>query len=71
VLLARRGVEVAPAEGETVGEALEGKVYSGVPSAGKRAFRWLVRNVLYAPLAVENVIGRSVELLAVGRKKTT
>lgn len=70
VLLARRGIEVAPAATETVGEALEGKVYAGVPSAGKRAFRWLVRNVLYAPLAVENLVGRSVELLAVARKET-
>lgn len=67
-LLARKGVEVQPTEGQTVGEALEGQVYATVPSAGKRAFRWLVRNVLYAPVAIENAIGRSVELLAVARK---
>ena len=66
--LARHGVEVAPTGDQTPGEALEGKVYAGVPSAGKQAFRWLVRNVLYAPLAVENLIGRSVEVFAIGRK---
>lgn len=67
-LLARRGVEVAPAEGQTVGEVLEGEVYAGVPWQAKRVFRWLVRNVFYAPLAVENLVGRSVELLAVARR---
>jgi hypothetical protein len=30
---------------------------------GARAARWLVRNVLYAPVAVENLVGRSVILL--------
>jgi len=64
----RRGVQVAPAEDQTVGEALDGQVYASVPSLGKRAFRWLIRNVAYAPLAVENLIGRSVELFAVGRR---
>ena len=66
--LARKHIEVAPAPGQTVGEALSGKLYPSVPSVGKRAFRWLVRNVCYAPLAVENLVGRSVELLAVARK---
>ena len=61
-------MQIEPGEHETVGEALEGQVYPSVPSGGKRAFRWFVRNVLYAPLAVENLIGRSVEILAVGRK---
>jgi hypothetical protein len=51
-----------------VGEVLEGKVYPGVPSAGKRAFRWFLRNVLYLPLAAENLIGRSVEVLAIARR---
>jgi SAM-dependent methyltransferase len=32
-------------------------------SMGARAARWLVRNVLYAPVAVENLVGRSVILL--------
>ena len=68
LLLERRGVQVQPTEGQTVGEALEGQVYATVPSAGKRVFRWLVRNVLYAPLALENVVGRSVELLAVAKR---
>jgi SAM-dependent methyltransferase len=66
--LARRGVQIEPGENETVGQALDGQVYASVPSAGKWAFRWFVRNVLYAPLAAENLVGRSVELLAVGRK---
>ena len=39
-------VQVAPEEDQTVGEVLDGQVYAGVPSTGKRAFRWLVRNVL-------------------------
>jgi SAM-dependent methyltransferase len=68
LLLRRRGIEIAPTAEQTVGEALEGKVYAGVPSAGKRAFRWLVRNVAYLPLAIENLIGRSVELLAIARR---
>ena len=67
-LLDRRGISVAPLGEQTVGEALEGKVYPGVPSAGKRVFRWFVRNVAYLPLAIENVIGRSVTLLAAGRR---
>jgi SAM-dependent methyltransferase len=66
--LRRLGVTVAPQGDQTVGDALEGKVYSGVPSIGKRAFRWLVRNVAYLPFAVENLIGRSVTLLATGRR---
>jgi SAM-dependent methyltransferase len=68
LLLRRRGIEVAPTAEQTVGEALEGKVYPGVPSAGKRAFRWLMRNVAYLPLVIENLIGRSVELLATARR---
>lgn len=66
--LDRTGAQVAPTEGENLGEALEGKVYGGVSGRAKRAFRWLLRNVLYAPLAVENIIGRSATLIGVGRK---
>ncbi len=66
--LARKGFQVKPAPGQPAGEVLEGHVYAGVPSAGKRAFRWFARNVLYLPLAVENLVGRSVELLAIARK---
>jgi SAM-dependent methyltransferase len=66
--LARQGAEVRPAEGQTVGEALEGRVCPSIPSAGKRAFRWFLRNMLYLPLAIENVAGRSVEVLAIARK---
>ena len=69
IQLKRRGVQVAPAEDQTVGEVLDGQVYASVPSLGKRAFRWLVRNVAYAPFAIENTIGRSLELLAVGRRQ--
>jgi SAM-dependent methyltransferase len=68
VLLARKGIAVQPSGSQTVGEVLEGKVYPGVPSAGKRAFRWLVRNVVYLPFAIENLVGRSVELLAIARR---
>ena len=34
----------------------------------KRAFRWLAKYVLYAPFAVENLIGRSVELHGIARR---
>jgi len=63
-----RGVEVTPQEGHDMTQVLEGKVYSSVPSAGKRAFRWFIKRIAYAPWAIENLIGRSVEVLAVGRK---
>lgn len=66
--LAHRGVTVAPTEDQTVGEVLQGQVYAAVPSVGKRAFRWVARNLLYAPLAVENLVGRSAELIAIGRR---
>ncbi len=68
VRLRRKGIEVLPAEGQPVGESLEGHVYPGVPSLAKRAFRWGLRNVLYAPLAVENLLGRSAVLLAVAKR---
>jgi len=64
----RRRLEVVPEAGQTTSDALVGKVYPGVPSAGKRAFRWLARNVAYVPFAFENLIGRSVELLATATK---
>lgn len=63
-----RRVEVTPQEGHDMTQVLEGKVYSSVPSAGKRAFRWFIKHIAYAPWAIENLIGRSVEVLAVGRK---
>ena len=66
--LARRGIEVVPADGQSASEALEGKVYPGVPSAGKRLFRWVAKYILYAPFAFENLIGRSVELVGMARK---
>jgi hypothetical protein len=68
LLLARRGVAVEPSSARPPSESLEGQVYASVPRRGKRAFRWLVRNVLYAPVAIENVIGRGVMLLGVGTK---
>jgi SAM-dependent methyltransferase len=68
VQFARRGVAVTPAEGQSVGEALAGLVYPSVPSVGKRAFRWVLRNLVYLPVGVENWIGRSTELLAFGRR---
>ena len=64
----RTGVQVTPTDGQSVAEALEGKVYPSVPSTGTRLFRWFLRNVLYAPIGLENAIGRSVELLAIARK---
>lgn len=67
-LLKRRGIVVAPRPEDTVGQALEGKVYPSVPPIGKRAFRWILRNVIYLPVAAENVIGRSVTILAKARK---
>ena len=66
--LARRGVEVTPSPGETVGQALDGLVYDEVPSVVKRAFRWFVGHVLYLPLAAENVFGRSADLLGIASK---
>ncbi len=66
--LARKGVEVAPTPEQTTGEALGGQVYAGVSPAAKRAFRWVAKNILYAPIGFENLIGRSVELLAMGRR---
>jgi len=66
--LARKGIQVEPRPGRPAGEVLQGHVYAGVPSAGKRAFRWFAKYVLYLPFAFENLIGRSVELLAVARK---
>jgi SAM-dependent methyltransferase len=66
---ARRGVHVAPGPGESLAQALEGKVYPQVPGGAKRMFRWLVRHVLYAPLALENLLGGAVQLLAVAYKQ--
>jgi SAM-dependent methyltransferase len=66
--LARKGVEIAPEEGQTTGEALEGHVYVGVPSTAKRLFRWLVRYVVYLPVGVENLLGRGFGLFAIGRR---
>ncbi|MBM3499681.1 MAG: class I SAM-dependent methyltransferase [Armatimonadetes bacterium] len=66
--LARRGIEVTPTPGGTVGQALDGLVYGAVPSGAKRAFRWIVGRVVYLPLAIENLVGRSVELLGMGWK---
>lgn len=61
----------APVAAEAeAGHGLEGKVYPGVSARAKRAFRWLVRNVGYAPLALENVLGHSVTLLASGYRPT-
>ncbi len=47
--------------------ALEGKVYPGVPARGKRAFRWALRNLAYAPLAIENWCGGAVNLVGIAR----
>ncbi|MBI3921260.1 MAG: class I SAM-dependent methyltransferase [Armatimonadetes bacterium] len=66
--LSRSNLPIAPASGETLSESLEGKVYSGVTPAAKRAFRWILRRVLYFPLSVENLVGRSISLLAITRK---
>ncbi len=69
--LARRDTampQTPPASQAAPGDILDGHVYPGVPSRAKRAFRWFSRNLLYTPLAVENWTGRSISLLAVGRK---
>jgi hypothetical protein len=68
ILLARRGVSVAPVSEQPPSESLDGQVYASVPRVGKRAFRWLLRRVLYLPLAIENVVGRSVSLVGVAAK---
>ena len=64
----RRGLAPAADEGQTADEVLQGIVYPDVPRRTKQAFRWLVRHALYAPLSVENLIGRGAALLAIGRK---
>lgn len=50
-----------------VAEALSGKVYAGVPARGKRAFRWALRNLAYAPLALENWCGGAVNLVGMAQ----
>lgn len=67
----QRPKEAAPAD--TAGDHPDGspapeQVYPAVPPLGKRVFRWTARHVLYAPVAIENLIGRSATLLAVARK---
>lgn len=64
----RKRVAPTAAAASDGGNAPADGVYASVPSTGKRAFRWAVRHLLYAPLAVENAVGRSVELYAVARK---
>lgn len=66
--LRRLGEEIVARPGQAPKDVLAGRVYPGVPGAAKKAFRWLAGTVLYLPLAVENIIGRSVQILAVGRR---
>lgn len=68
MLLARRGVSVAPSAVRPPSESLDGQVYASVPRGGKQVFRWFVRRALYAPVAIENVIGRSVGLVGIATK---
>lgn len=44
------------------------QTYPAVPRWTKRAFRTALRHLLYAPVSVENLLGRSVQLLAFARK---
>lgn len=66
--LRRLGEEIVARPGEAPKDVLAGRVYPSMPGAAKKAFRWLAGTVLYLPLAVENVIGRSVQILAVGQR---
>jgi len=66
-LSARDGAPSDPS-GPDDAKAVPEAVYPAVPRLGKRAFRWCVRHLLYAPIAVENLIGLSPTLLAVGLK---
>lgn len=66
--LERAGKEIVAGPGQAPKDVLAGRVYPGVPAIAKRLFRWLAGTVLYLPLAVENVIGRSVQILAVGKR---
>lgn len=54
--------------GDESGTPSPGNLYPAVPRAGKRAFRWLLRNVAYLPVALENLVGRSAYMLAAVRK---
>lgn len=66
LLWARRGITVTAAEGVTTEEVLEHQVCPTVPSGMKQVVRRLARYVLYAPMACENLVGRSTTLLAGG-----
>ncbi|HPO72955.1 MAG TPA: class I SAM-dependent methyltransferase [Armatimonadota bacterium] len=68
LLLARRGITVPPVDERPASESLDGQVYASVPRAGKRAFRWCLRHLAYAPLSIENAIGRSVAIVGTGMK---
>ena len=65
----RRGKRIVAQPGEVPRELLAGRVYPGVPAVAKKVFRWLAGTAIYLPLAVENFIRRSVQLLAIGRRR--